>query len=357
MNIHLQQVDRTYVIYQKRRLSYFAGCDYFRLASHPLIHKAVGDGLARYGLNVAASRATTGDHRIYSLLEQALAKFFDVPAAVLTSNGYMTDLLAAQALSGQFAVALLDEQAHRALWDAARFLDCNAVPFRHCDSADLKRKIELHRCTGKLLVMTDGIFSHNGELAPLAEYYQALPDNAMLFVDDAHGAGVLGRQGRGSVEHWQLPRERVIQTITMSKAFGVYGGAILTSEHIADDCRHAHLFVGNTPLPLPLVCAARQSLKLLQTVSLRQCLWDKVRQVKAGVQAAGYAIADNETPIFAVLPDSPEAAKRLRRSLLAHGIFPSFIHYPGGPTSGYFRFAISSEHSREQLAALIAALA
>jgi 8-amino-7-oxononanoate synthase len=133
----LQQVDRTYVLLKGRKLSYFAGCDYFRLASHPKVVKAVEAGLRKYGLNVSASRMTTGNHEMYGKLEDLLADFFGVEAALLASNGYAPNLMVAQALSGQYTHALLDERAHGCLVDAAYLLDCPVIKYKHRDVGDL----------------------------------------------------------------------------------------------------------------------------------------------------------------------------------------------------------------------------
>ena len=165
----LQQVRRTYVRHEGQTLSYFSGCDYFRLSSHPRIVRAVKDGLSRYGLNVAASRITTGNHELYVRLEKQLAGFFRSESALLTSTGYMTNLVVAQALAGQFSHALMDERAHVALKDAAQFLNCPVLSFKHRDVASFG--IALVRCGigARPLVLTDGMFSHDGSVAPLSK--------------------------------------------------------------------------------------------------------------------------------------------------------------------------------------------
>src|ERR1041385_5482079 len=127
----LQQINRTYVRFRGRVLSYFSGCDYYRLASHPELKKALKIGADRFGLNVAASRLTTGNHILYRELERALTRFFGSETATLVSSGYQTNLVAAQALSGNFSHALVDEWSHPSLSDAARFLDCPVILFRH----------------------------------------------------------------------------------------------------------------------------------------------------------------------------------------------------------------------------------
>ncbi len=185
-----------------------------------------------------------------------------------------------------------------------------------------------------------------------------LPKDALILVDDAHGAGVLGRTGKGTLEHAHVGRRRIIQTVTLSKAFGAYGGAILgparLRQRILDRSR---MFVGSTPLPLPMANAALEGVRLLNTdPSLRQRLLDNSAYVKSPLREAGLPLADNPGPIVPVHPQRPAEAARLQRMLLTAGIFPPLIKYPGGPANGYFRFAISSEHTRAQLDVLIAVL-
>ncbi|MDB6067858.1 MAG: Aminotransferase class [Pedosphaera sp.] len=353
----LQQVDRTYVLYKGRRLSYFAGCDYFRMASHPEVLKVMQTGLKKYGLNVSASRLTTGNHPIYELLEKRLARFFGVESATLASSGYAPNLMVAQALAGKFSHALIDERAHGCLMDAAQLLACPIVSFKHRDPEDLAHVVK-RLGPIKPLVLTDGMFSHDGGIAPIKKYLAVLPRNATVLLDDAHGVGVLGKRGRGTLEHEDVPSKRIIQTITLSKAFGVYGGAVLGSKKLrAAIIARSRIFVGNTPLPPPLAAAAMQSLEILKTDPyLRARLRENTSYVKTKLRAAGFALPDSPAPIIPLIPQTPTEASQLRRRLLADSIHPPFIKYPGGPKSGYFRFVISSEHTRAQLDALTHAL-
>ena len=353
----LQQVDRTYVRHGNRKLIYFAGCDYFRLASHPQVLKAAESGLKKYGLNVAASRLTTGNHRLYEELESRLAAFFDAETATLASNGYSPNLMVAQALSGQYSHALIDERAHGCLVDAAQLLDCPVIRFKHRSAADLSRNLaRLGRV--KPIVLTDGVFSHDGGIAPLKHYLSSMPGNGMVLLDDAHAAGVLGKSGRGTPEHSGVSSRQVIQTITLSKAFGVYGGAVLGSRELRDIIvTRSRVFVGNTPLPLPLATAAIKSVAVLRTDKrLRRRLLANTIYLKKKLAAAGFSVPDSPAPIIPVILNDAASIDRLRKRLLAAKIYPSFIKYPGGPANGYFRFVISSEHTKSQLNRLLSAL-
>lgn len=354
----LQQVDRTYVRFEGRRLSYFGGCDYYRLASDARVLAAVHQGADRLGLNVAASRATTGNHEVFAELEQVIARFFGVPAALLTASGYVTNLIATQALAGDFDHGFIDERAHPSLKDAVRFLDFSVTSFAHCDPSSLAHEINRLRAPGRFLVLTDGMFSHNGAAAPVGAYLKALPRNAMLLVDDAHGAGVLGTTGRGTPELAGVPRSRVIQTISLSKAFGAYGGAVLGSSALRSRIiERSRLYSGNTPLPLPLAAAALVSVPLLaKHPEWRRVMSQKAAQVKDRLRTAGLNIPHCPGPIVAVHPRNRAHAAATTKALLRERVYPSLIQYPGGPPAGYFRFMISSRHTRDQLDALVAGL-
>ena len=354
----LQQIDRTYVRFHQRKLSYYSGCDYFRLASHPRVLAALQTGVRKYGLNVAASRLTTGNHALYHELEAQLAAFFDAESALLVANGYVTNLVAAQALAGHFSHALIDAGAHPSLADAARFLDCPVLQFKSRDPEAVALAVQRCGPGAKLLLLTDGMFSSDGSAAPLAEYLKVLPKDAQILVDDAHGAGVLGRQGQGAPEHAGVNRRRIIQTVTMSKAFGAYGGAILGSARLRQQILdRSRMFVGSTAPPPPLVNAALAGVRVLRAdKTLRPRLNRNAARVKMALRAAGLPLPETPGPIVPLLPRNPGEAARLNRALLAAGIYPPFIKYPGGPPSGYFRFVISSEHTPAQLDALIGVL-
>ncbi len=347
----LQQIDRTYVRFGRRRLSYFSGCDYFRLASHPQINAALEAGLKQYGLNVAASRMTTGNHALYGLLERRLAEFFSAEDALVLPSGYSCGIVVAQTLTAQFSHALIDEEAHPALWDATRFLDCPLLRFRHRDPEALAHCVRRCGPEAKLILLTDGMFSQTGSVAPLAEYFRVLPTDAMVLVDDAHGAGVVGPTGRGTLEHEGLGRRRCIQTLTLSKAFGVYGGVILGTATLRKSIlSRSKRFIASTPLPLPLAAAALEAVKILsKDKSLLKRLRQNTARLREALRVSGRSIPDTPGPIVSVLPDNSKAERRLRTALLESKIYPPFIRYPGGPGGGHFRFALSSEHSREQL--------
>ena len=252
----------------------------------------------------------------------------------------------------------MDDLAHPSLVDAARFLDCPVLRFKTRDAEDLTRAVRRCGPEAKLIVLTDGMFAKDGSAAPLGEYLKVLPKAALLLVDDAHGAGVLGRTGQGALEHAGISRRRVIQIITLSKAFGVYGGAVLGTrtmrKRVLD---RSHLFVGSTPLPLPLASAALRSLEILRAdVSLRRRLMGNAGYVRASLRKAGFPLPETPGPIVPLAARRAADVPKLKRAFLNAGILPPFIKYPGGPANGYFRFVISSEHTRAQLDCILQVL-
>lgn len=335
----LQQIDRTWVQWRGQTLAYFAGCDYFRMASHPEVLAAARNALDKYGLNVAASRWTTGNHILYDQLEGSIAEFFDSKSALLISNGYLTNTAVIQGLKNQITHLLIDERSHSSLSEAAK-AGASVIQFAHRDPQDLARKIS---SSSRPLVMTDGVFSQNGTLAPLDAYFKTLPNDGYMLVDDSHGGGVLGAHGRGTPEFFGLKSDRIIQTFTLSKAFGAYGGAVLATPEICQAIAdNSPLIVGATPFPLPCAAAALASLRLLKNPAPRSRLKENTARVRSGL----------DFPIVSMTPSDD----RQRNALLRRGIFPSHIRYQHGPPQGYFRFAISSEHTRAQLDALADAL-
>ncbi len=354
----LQPVNPTFVRWKSQVWSYFGGCDYFRLSFHRRVGQAFRAGLRNYGLTVAASRLTTGNHELYEQLEAALANFFDTPAATLVSNGYAANAVAAQALQGRFTRVLMDEKAHPSLRDASQAFRCPVRTFKHRDPRDLARALARSGARDQPIMLTDGVFSQSGEVAPLAAYLQILPPRGMILVDDAHGAGVLGEKGRGTAEYAGVSRERIVQTISLSKAFAAYGGAILSDQRLREDIlRRSPMFAGSTPVPLPLAAVALVTLDMVRhDPGLRQGLERNVQHVKTALRQQGFPVAAAPTPIIAVHPASPAEAVALRQRLLAERLFPAFIQYPGGAEEGYFRFAISSAHTGAQLDNLLHAL-
>jgi 8-amino-7-oxononanoate synthase len=357
----LELADQNSVRFRGRKLLYFSGCDYFRLGRHPRVLAAAKSAVGKHGLNVAASRITTGNHPLYGALERALASFFKAPDALLVGSGYITNLIVGQALAGHFSHVLIDERAHPSLQDAAGLFGCPILRFEHQSSEAVAQALTRCGHGSRLILLTDGMFAHNGSAAPLREYLAVLPADATLLVDDAHGAGLLGKMGQGTPEHCGVSRRRVIQTITLSKALGAYGGAILAAPALRRQIvQRSQLFAGHTPVPLPLAAAAMESIRLLRTrKDLRRRLNENALWLKAELRHLDFPDEALSTPgpIISLLPESAAESKRFERAFFDAGILPPITRYPGVATQGCLRIVVSSEHSRTDLQQVITACA
>ncbi len=346
----LELVGLNEVRWRGRTLAQFSGCDYFRLARDSRLAVAAKKSLAETGLNVSASRLTTGDRVIYHQLETALAKFFRAEAALVLSDGYLAPLAVAQAFAGEFSHAFVDELAHGALLDAAKMLGCPVKKFPHRDAAALEKFFARGGKNFRPIILTDGMFSADGAVAPLRAYLRILPRGGVILVDDAHGGGVLGAHGRGTLEFENVSRERVIQCGTLSKAFGAFGGVVLGARALRKKIlARSRSFGGATPLPPPLAGAALAALKILSADrSRRRKLSANAAWLRQQLNKAGWNIPETPGPIVRLPVLKAAEELRLKKRLLAAGIYPPFLKY-GAATHGTFRFVVSSEHTRVQL--------
>jgi len=355
----LEMIGDNEVRWRNRKLIHFSGCDYFRLARHPAIASSARRSLEKFGLNVAASRLTTGNRKLYAELEKKLAAFVGAETAVVLPNGYLAPVVAAQALSGEFSHVFIDELSHAALVDAARMLDCPLKIFPHKDLPRVARLVAKLPGGSRPILFTDGMFAHDGSVAPLSEYSKLLLPAGMILVDDAHGAGVLGARGRGTLEHTGVNRTRIIQCATLSKAFGSYGGVVFGTRALRNKIvTHSHAFAGSTPLPPPLAGAAIEALEILQhEPRRRERLFHNVSHLRAQLLQSGWEIAETPGPIVRLPFLNSAQDTDLKKRLLAAGIYPPFIKYGKVSALGFFRFVISSEHTPRHLDKLARVLA
>jgi len=301
---------------------------------------------------------TTGNHPAHDELEVSLVNFFGCETATVVGDGYLANIALGQAAKGRFDAAFIDEMAHMSLRDAAQFLGCPIVRYRHCDADDLARRLSRRRAARRVLLLTDGVFGATGRIAPVGDLAKRLPRPATLWIDDAHGAGVLGDRLRGTAEQCGLGGRRLIQSIVFSKAFGSFGGAILGPRWLRSALLGGnHVVTGSSSLPVGLAKATQASFQLLRT---RPALAKRLRRnivfVKDKLLAAGLPIGDLAFPVFSLDCPQKKSAMALRSRLLANGIYPSCIRYPTGSEGAFYRFAISSEHTREQLERLVTAV-
>ena len=355
----LDFVDATHVRVGRRALLYFAGTNYLGLGRHPQILEAMRKALEAGMTQPGASRATTGEHRLYREAETALAKFFRLPAAALVPSGYLAPLAAVHALRPYSTHVLLGDQAHACVQDAAVIAGLPAQRFTQGGTADLRKCLRTLPRSARPLILTDGTFGTRGGIAPLRDYLAALPKCGWLLVDDAHGAGVVGPGGRGAIAHFGLRDPRIVQTISLAKAFGVGGGAVLGDAKLMDALRgRAAAFVGSTSMPLAIAAGVMAGLNVLRAEPRRvRRLQTNAQRLHELLPSHAEIFSSSLTPITAIIPSAPARAEAMRVALLRAGIYPPFIRYLSGPATGFFRLAVSSEHTTDDIECLASAVA
>lgn len=356
--VPLRLIDPLHARIGKQTFLYFGGCDYLRLSWDPRLRGALLRGAQRWGMSVAASRRTTGNRRLYEELEESLAAFFQVESAVLVASGYQSDLAVAQGLSGYFSQAFIDERAHVALMDATHFLMCPVECYKHRSPEDLSRLLAMVPGAARVLVATDGVFAFDGSTAPLRRYRKLLPRNGWLLVDDAHGVGVLGKQGRGTAEVEGVEDARLIRTMTLSKAFGSYGGAILCASHLRSMIvERSRIYAGSTALPPPLAQAALEAVHLMRKrPGLRRRLQHNGESLRRWLRRGGVELPQSDSPTLIIRSRRGGRDEVIDTALEKCEILPPFMNYGGDQSGGYYRFAISSAHRKEHLRVLADAL-
>jgi 7-keto-8-aminopelargonate synthetase-like enzyme len=355
----LRFVERTQVEFQGRRYLFFAGTDYHRLSSHPRVVAALAAAAAAEGLSCAGSRVTTGNHPLCGRLEAASARFLGTAGCSLCGSGYLSNTVALECLRDDFQRFFLQAGAHPSLADPAAALPAGKV-HRFTGPGELVKLLKRRLRPGERpLVLTDGVFSGTGELPPLADYWAAVRDlDGMLLVDDSHGIAVVGATGKGSPEVAGLPAGSFIQTGTFSKGFGTFGGLVAGPAEIRSlASERSHAFVGATPVPPPLAAAALAAVAVLEAEpELISGLQARMRRLRTRTQAMGFQRIDSEAAILSVTFRDELRNQAFARRLLAAGIYPPFINYPGCPPGGHFRFTFSSAHSDEEVERLLAVL-
>ena len=355
----LEFLDATHVRVRGRTLLYFAGCNYLGLSFHRGVRQALATAAASGPLQAGASRATTGEQPAYRRLEKQLASFFRVPEAVGVATGYLAPIAACQSLRTHLTHVLLDDRAHACVVDGARLTGVPVRTFAHGRLDELAARLKRLPRGSRPLIACDGTCGTRGGATPVDAYLAVLPTDGWLLVDDAHGAGTVGPGGRGLCAHLQIRDPRVIQTISLAKAFGVGGGAILgAADVIAAVRRQASGWIGSTAPLLPAVAAVTAALRVLIDEPERiQRLQAHARQLHQQLPKRPEIVSDPRTPVVGVFPTSEDQTRALHRALQRAGICPPFIHYLPGPAPGFFRFAVLADHTAADVQRLATVLA
>jgi len=356
----LQTPQQTEAMVDGERLLAFCSNDYLGLANHPEVIAAMQRGAAKWGVGGGASHLVIGHSTPHHELEEALAAFTGRPRALLFSTGYMANLAAVTALVGQGDTVLEDRLNHASLLDAGLLSNARFSRYLHNDAASLAKRLE--KTIGDTLVVTDGVFSMDGDLADLPSICaEAKQRNAWLMVDDAHGFGPLGATGGGIVEHFGLGIDEVPVLVgTLGKAFGTAGAFIAGSEELIETMiQFARPYIYTTSQPPAVACATLKSLELLQTEHWRRERLNRlIARFRQGAAEIGLTLMDSPTPIQPILVGSSERALQLSAALRERGLLVGAIRPPTVPSGGArLRVTFSAAHSEAQVERLLDILA
>lgn len=338
----------------------FSSNNYLGLASHPAVKKAACEAIEQFGTSSSASRLISGTMSIHHELEKTLASFKHTEAALVFPTGYQANTGIINTLVGKDDVICIDRLCHASLIDAARLSGAKLLVYPHRDVERLERILNKYSSYGKKLVVTDGVFSMDGDIAPLKEITRLSEQyDAYLLVDDAHGTGVLGKQGRGCLEMMNIENERIINMGTLSKALGSQGGFIAGSNELIQMLiNKARSFIFTTGL-VPSACgAALKSVELVKTEPWRRKnLVHKSQRLRSQLRSLGFNTLNSQTQIIPILIGEVEDTLRVAARLLEYGIFCPAIRPPTVPRGqARLRISLMSEHTDDDLNHLISLL-
>jgi len=332
----------------------FCSNNYLGLANHPRLVQKAKQAVDQYGVGPAAVRTIAGTMGLHVQLEERMAAFKGVEAAITFQSGFNANLGTIPALVGKADVIYSDELNHASIIDGSRLSGAQIVRYNHCDPADLERALEQHRSKfPRALVVTDGVFSMDGDVAPLDKIYDVTQRyQAILMVDDAHGEGVLGRGGRGIVDHFGLHGKVDVEVGTLSKAFGVVGGVVAGNPLVIEWLRQrGRPFLFSSAMTVPDVAACLTAIDILEeSTELVDRLWENTRYFKQEMERLGFNTGQSVTPITPIMLGEAPLAQQFSQELFDNNVFAMAIGFPTVPRSkARIRVMISAAHQREDL--------
>jgi glycine C-acetyltransferase len=343
-----------WLVVDGKRVLNFCSNNYLGLANHPRLLEAARQAMQKYGLGPAAVRSIAGTMDLHVELEKRLAAFKGVDAAISFQSGFNANLATIPALVDKEDVIFSDELNHASIIDGSRLSRARIVRYNHCDAGDLKRVLDENRSNyPRALVVTDGVFSMDGDVAPLDKIYEVTQSyDAILMVDDAHGEGVLGRGGRGIVDHFNLHGKVDVEVGTLSKAFGVVGGVVAGNSVVVEWLRQrGRPFLFSSAMTVPDTAACLAAVGLLEeSTQLVDKLWENTRYFKEEMRTMGFDTGNSVTPITPIMLGEAPLAQQFSRELYENGVFGMAIGYPTVPQGkARIRVMISASHEKSDL--------
>ena len=350
----------TTITIEGRRFISMASNNYLGLANHPAINRAAIEAIEQWGVGAGAARLISGTMTPHHQLEQDLARFKQVEAALTFGTGYTTNLGLIPALIDRDGLILADRYCHASLIEACRLAKAKLRVFHHNDVEHLKKLLKKREKARPTLVVTEGVFSMDGDLAPLPDLLALCRQHeATLVIDDAHGTGVMGKNGRGTVEHFGVNPQDLIQMGTLSKAIGTGGGyvagPVALKEYLINTSK---AFIYTTAQPPAIAAGASAAIRIIQDEPARR---ERLRKNRDALHAAltnlGFQLTDTQSPILPIIVKSPERALAMSQALYEAGVFVPAIRPPTVPKhSSRLRLTVSSENTQEQLENVVRSL-
>jgi len=357
---YLQSPQQPYVKIAGKSYLMLSSNSYLGLCNDQRLKQAAMDTMEKYGVGSGGSRLTTGSYEVHKKLEDEIAAFKGAEAALLFNTGYMANIGAISSIAGKDWVIFSDRFNHASIIDGCRLSGAEIIIYEHCDASDLETKAHSHRGR-RALVVTDGLFSVDGDIAPLPEIIQvAKKYNMLLMVDDAHATGVLGKNGGGTADYFGLQNEIDIQMGTFSKALASEGGFIAGNRGLIDYLANkARSFIFSTALAPATVAVSLRALEIVQAEPrLRQSLIANSAWFREKLREIGFEIMDFPTPIISVVLGQPELTVNFSNRLMGENIFVSAIRPPTVPQgTSRLRINLMATHTVDDLAPAIDSMA
>jgi len=349
----IQEVKNNKVMVNGKEMIMIGSNNYLGLLDHPKVKMAAQEAVGKYGVATCGSRFLNGTLDIHVELEKRLAKFIKKETVLTFSTGFQTNQGIISTLIAKGDTVITDKMVHASIVDASRLSYGDVLKYKHNDMADLEKQLSsLDEDVGKLIVV-DGIFSMEGDLADLPGVLEvAKKYNAKVMVDDAHGIGVMGKNGRGSLEHFGVEDDVDLVMGTFSKSFASLGGFVAGEKKVISYIKHfARSLIFSASITPASVATALATLEIIETEpERREKLWGITKKMKSGFQAMGYNTGPTETPIIPIIVGSDELAFMLWKLVKENGIFANPVIYPAVPKGqSLIRTSYSATHTNEEL--------
>lgn len=327
--------------------------NYLGLTSHPRLQKAAEEAVKRYGAGTGSVRTIAGTFTMHDELEKKLASFKNTEAALVFQSGFTANQGILSSILTKDDIVISDELNHASIIDGIRLTKAGKKVYQHADMEDLEKILKKSMNYRMRLIVTDGVFSMDGDIAPLPEIVRLAEQyDAFVMVDDAHASGVLGENGRGTVHHFGLDGKVHIQVGTLSKAIGVLGGYAAGSKVLIDYLKHkGRPFLFSTSHPPAVTAACIEAVNvLMEEPSLIKKLWDNTSYFKKELEKIGLPMIKSETPITPILIGDEAEACRFSSTLFELGLFAQAIVFPTVPKGkARIRTIMTAQHSKEEL--------